>query len=62
MDRDKWEAHRQMSGWGADEKQTSRRGAKGRVCWADERTEADSGQIGKEEQCRKSAMKMEFKL
>ena len=45
-----------------DGKQTSRGGAKGRVRWADEWTEADSRQIGKEEQCRKSAMKMEFKL
>ena len=58
----RWEAHKQMSRWGADGKQTSRGGAKGRVRWADERTKADSGQIGNEEQCRKSAMKTEFKL
>ena len=40
----------------------SRGGAKGRVRWVDERMEADNGQIGKEKQCQKSAMKMEFKL
>ena len=51
-----------MSGWRADGKQTSKGGAKGQARWADERMKADSGQIEKEEQCRKSAMKMEFKL